>query len=173
MSENVPPPLPSATLSRESWLRLFMDKNSLKNDGSNFTDWEAALRNACVADGKLQYLTEPIPTEPGTGARNAAARATYEEFIREAGAIKNVLIFAMQPNLQRRFITQSAHKIYATLSNEFSKAPRMLQYDVVDHFFKAKLQKGQPVSPDVLSIIENVEVLERNGVKLPNRIIVD
>ncbi|KAL9237135.1 hypothetical protein vseg_011721 [Gypsophila vaccaria] len=67
---------PSATLTQESWLRSFMDHVSyhsnsrFKNDGSNFTDWEAALKNVAVADGKLKYLIEPIPAEPSsrTGA---------------------------------------------------------------------------------------------------------
>ena len=54
---------PSATLARESWLRSFMDHinqtTRLKSNGSNFADWEAALRNAAIADGKLKYLVEP------------------------------------------------------------------------------------------------------------------
>jgi len=107
--------MPSATLDRESWLRSFMDRinpsTRLKNDRSNFSDWEAALRNAAVADGKLRYLTQPIPPAPGPEA-GVNDRLAYDDFIMEAGAIKNVLIFAMEPNLQRRFIAQGANKIF-------------------------------------------------------------
>ena len=67
----------SAKLSKESWLRSFMEKVSLKDDGSNFFDWEANLRNAAQADGKLKFLTEPNPLEPGARA-TPAQRASYE-----------------------------------------------------------------------------------------------
>ncbi len=88
---------PIATLTRESWLRSFMDhcnqSTRLKNNGSNFADWEASLRNAAIADGKLKYVVEPIPADPGT--RTGIQREAHDDFVREAGAIKNVLIYAM------------------------------------------------------------------------------
>jgi len=146
MAGNNNDPMPSATLGRESWLRSFMDhmnqSTRLKNDGSNFADWEAALRNAAIADGKLKYLTEPIPPNPGPNAR-ANESLAYSDYIMEAGALKNVLIFAMETNLQRRFIAQGANKIFTTLTNEFSKAPRIVKYEHTCRFFDAKLQEGQ------------------------------
>ena len=95
-----------------------------------------------------------MPAEPT--ARTGAQRNSYDEFAREAGAIKNVLIFAMESNLQRRFITQGANKIFTTLTNEFSQAPRIVKYDAVVRFFEAKLHKGQAVSPHVLNMNDNV-----------------
>jgi len=169
-------PMPSATLDRESWLRSFMDhinqSTRLKNDGSNFTDLEAALRNAAVADGKLRYLTEPEPPAPGPGA-SANEVLAHKDFIMEAGALKNVLIFAMEANLQRRFIAQGANKIFTTLTNDFSQAPRIVKYDCDVRFFEAKLQKGQAVSPHILNMIENVEKLEALQCKINEDIVVD
>ena len=52
-------PPTSAPLPKEAWLRAFMDKVSLKEDGSNFLDWEAGLRNATIADGRLRFLVDP------------------------------------------------------------------------------------------------------------------
>ena len=144
----------------------------LKNDGSNFADWEAALRNAAAADGKLKYLIEPIPPNPGPTAR-ANEIAKFNDFCMEAGAIKNVLIFAMEPNLQKRFIAQGANKIFTTLTKEFSKAPRIVTYEHTCRFFDAKLQKGQPVSPHILSMIENVEKLETLDCKISENIVID
>ncbi|XP_074321738.1 uncharacterized protein LOC141658881 [Silene latifolia] len=91
----------------------------------------------------------------------------------EAGAIKNVLIFAMESNLQKRFIAQGANKIFTTLTKEFSKAPRIVTYEHTCRFFEAKLQKGQPVSPHILSIIENVEKLEALDCKISENIVID
>ena len=144
----------------------------LKNDGSNFADWEAALRNAAIADGKLDYLTKPIPPFPGPNA-GANELLAHGDFIMEAGAIKNVLIFAMETNLQRRFIAQGANKIFTTLTNEFSKAPRIVTYEHTSRFFEAKLQKGQPVSPHILNMIENVEKLESLDCKISETLVID
>ncbi|KAL9243930.1 hypothetical protein vseg_017762 [Gypsophila vaccaria] len=169
-------PSQSATLTRESWFRSFMDHVSyhdnsrIKNDGTNFTDWEAALKNAAVVDGKLKYLIEPIPAEPSS--RTKALRNSYDEFVREAGAIKNVLIYAMEPHLQRRFISQNANRIFTTLTNEFSQAMRIVRYDATVRFFEAKMQKGQAVSPHVLNMIENVEKLDSLGYKIKQSIVV-
>ena len=91
----------------------------------------------------------------------------------EAGAIKNVLIFAMEPNLQRRFIAQGANKIFTTLTNEFSQALRIFKYDCAVRFFEAKLQKGQAVSPHILKMIENVEKLEALQCKINEDIVID
>jgi len=168
--------MPSATLDRESWLRTFMSSinqsTRLKNNGSNFQDWEAALRNAAIADGKLKYLTQPEPPAP---APDAAANEilAYKDFLMEAGALKNVLIFAMEANLQRRFIALGANKIFTTLTNEFSQAPRIVKYDSVVRFFEAKLQKGQSVGPHVLNMIENVEKLEALQCRINEDIVVD
>jgi len=101
-------------------------------------------------------LTEPLPPNPGPRAR-ASETLAYSDFVMEAGAIKNVLIFAIESNFQRRFIAQSANKIFTTLTREFSKAPRIVTYEHTCRFFDAKLQEGQPVSPHILSMIENVE----------------
>ena len=162
----------SAPLSKDSWLRSFMEKVCLKDDGSNFVEWEANLRNAAQADGKLKFLTEPNPLEPGARA-TAAQRASYEEHMREACAVKNVLIFAMQSGLQRRFITLDAHGIFSKLTTMFSQAPRILQYDAAVRFFEARLVKGQSVSAHVLKMIENVETLERLGSAIPQELAVD
>ena len=162
----------SATLSKDSWLRSFMEKVSLKDDGSNFVDWEANLRNVAQADGKLKFLTEPNPLEPGARA-TPAQRASYEEHMKEAYAVKNVLIFAMQEGLKRRFIKSDAHGIFSKLTTMFSQAPRILQYDAAVRFFEARLVKRQSVSAHVLKMIETVETLERLGSSIPQELAVD
>ena len=156
------PTAPSAPLPREAWLRAFMDKVSLKEDGSNFLDWKAALRNAAIADGKLRYLTDPAPPEPTTRT-TAAVRASYDDYQRESCAIKNVLIYSMAPSLQRRLINLNAYEIFARLTTMFSRAPRILKYEAAARFFEAKLGKGQSVSNHVLKMIEYVETMERLG----------
>ncbi|XP_074274244.1 uncharacterized protein LOC141598383 [Silene latifolia] len=79
----------------------------------------------------------------------------------------------MEPNLQKRFIAHGANKIFTTLTKEFSKAPRIVTYEHTTRFFDARLQKGQPVSPHILSMIENVEKLETLDCKISENIVID
>ena len=79
----------------------------------------------------------------------------------------------MEPNLQRRFIAQGANKIFTTLTNKFSQAPRIIKYDCAVRFFEAKLQKVQAVSPHVLKMIENVEKFEALHCKINEDIVID
>ncbi|KAL9244448.1 hypothetical protein vseg_018223 [Gypsophila vaccaria] len=79
----------------------------------------------------------------------------------------------MEAHLQHRFISQSANRIFTTLTNEFSQAPRIVRYDTAVRFFEAKLQRGQAVCPHVLNMIENVEKLEYLGYKIEQSIVVD
>jgi len=149
-----------------------MDRVSLRDDGSNFVDLDAQLRSVAISDGKLRYLVDPPPAEPGARA-TAAARTSFDEYERESNAIKNVLIYSIAPSLQRRLISLNAYEIFSRLSTMFSQAPRILKYEAAAKFFEAKLGKGQPVSNHVLKMIEYVETMERLGNKISKELAVD
>ena len=70
----------NAPVSKDSWLRSFMDKFSLKEDGSNFADWEMNFRLAIQGDGKERFLTTPVPNSPALNA-SQNVRNSYYEFL--------------------------------------------------------------------------------------------
>ena len=115
-------------VSRDSWLRSFMDKFCLKEDGTNFADWEMNLRLAVQGDGKERFLTTPVPNVPALNA-NQNTRNSYYEFLREAGSLKNVLIFTMAPALQRRMLALTANRIFAKVTEMYSQSPRIQQFE--------------------------------------------
>ncbi|XP_074277852.1 uncharacterized protein LOC141601463 [Silene latifolia] len=161
------------TISKDSWLRSFMDKYTLKANGINFKDWEEQLCIAVEGNGKLRYLVEP-PIAIPTTRTSTAAREAYEEYQRESLVIKNVLIFAMESSLQKQCIKFSnAYEVFSRFSTMFSKAPRILQYDAAVHLFEANLKDGQSVSSHVLKMIEYVETLDELGCKIPEELVVD
>ena len=162
----------NAPVSKDSWLRSFMDKFSLKEDGSNYADWEMNFRLAIQGDGKEQFLTTSVPDAPASNA-SANVRNSYYEFLRESGSIKNVLIFAMAPALQRRMLHLTAYQIFVKLTEMFSQNPRVLQFEAAVRFFEEKLQGGQPVGPHVSRLLEHMETLERLGHPIPDSIAVD
>ena len=130
------------TITHVSWLRPFMDKCKLEKNGSNFTDWEGQLRLAADGDHKLKYLIEPPPPNPGARSPNTV-REAYEAYHKESAGIKNVLIFSMEPDLQRSAIKMStAYEIYTKLVTMFSQAPRGIQYEAASKFFELKIKEG-------------------------------
>ncbi|XP_074318564.1 uncharacterized protein LOC141655378 [Silene latifolia] len=123
-----------------SWLRVFMDRCKLKKNGSNFCDWDGKLRLAAEGDDKLRFLTEPSPPTPNDRSSNAV-REAYEAYQKESAAIKNVLIFSMEDDIQRSAIKMStAYEIYTKLVTMFSQAPRILQYESASQFFKLNIK---------------------------------
>ncbi|XP_074278833.1 uncharacterized protein LOC141602454 [Silene latifolia] len=162
----------STPLSNVSWLRSFMDRCKLEKNGSNFADWDAQLRLAAQGDDKLRYLTEASPTEPPN--TRSTARQAYEDYQKESAAMKNVLIFAMEAELQRSAIKIStAHEIYMKLVNMFSRAPRVIQYEAASAFFDLNIKEGQKVSPHVLKLMEHVETLKMHKVEIPDELVID
>ncbi|XP_074276416.1 uncharacterized protein LOC141600113 [Silene latifolia] len=167
-------PTPNATpLATSSWLRSFMDRCKLEKNGSNFSEWDAQLKLAAEGDDKLRYLTEASPLEPSTRS-TAATREAYEAYQKESAAMKNVLIFAMEAELQRRaFKMGNANEIYSKLVTMFSQTPRIVQYEAAAAFFDLDFKEGQKVSPHVLKLMELVETLKIQKVEIPKELIVD
>jgi len=150
-----------------------MDRCKLEKNGSNFSDWNAQLRLAAEGDDKLRYLTEESPPEPSTRS-TPATRQAYETYHKESAAIKNVLIFSMEADLQRSAIKMAtAHEIYTKLVTMFAQTPRILQYEAATAFFDIDLKEGQKVSPHVLKLMEHVETLKMHKVEIPDELVVD
>ncbi|XP_074305696.1 uncharacterized protein LOC141640916 [Silene latifolia] len=145
-------------LSTVSWLRSFMDCCKLEKNGSNFTDWDTQLHLAAEGDDKLKYLTEASPATPITRS-TPAVREAFETYQKESATVKNVLIFSMEPDLQR--------------SAMFSRAPRIIQYEAASQFFDLNIKEGQKVSPHVLKMIQYVETLKLQGVEIPEQLMID
>ncbi|XP_074305659.1 uncharacterized protein LOC141640880 [Silene latifolia] len=159
-------------LTTVSWLRSFMDRCKLEKNGSNFADWDGQLRLATEGDDKLRFLTKPSPPTPNARSSNVI-REAYEAYQKESAAIKNVLIFSMEADLQRSAIKMStANEIYTKLMTMFSQAPRILEYEAASQFFELNI-KGQKVSTRVLKMIEHVETLKLQGVEIPEQQVID
>ena len=112
---------PSELLIKETCFQTFMNNLFLKEDGSNFLDWEANVRNAAMVDGKLRYLVDPPPPKP-TSREALAVRFSYDEYQKESCVIKNVLTNTMAPSLHWRFINSRTHEILPMLRKMFSGA---------------------------------------------------
>ena len=77
-------------VSRDSNIFAFMKCNSLKEDGSNFDEWERNLRLAVEADRKEKYIFMPPPPTPSARAPLEELKA-YRKYNYTSESMKNVL----------------------------------------------------------------------------------
>ncbi|XP_074300553.1 uncharacterized protein LOC141631831 [Silene latifolia] len=149
-----------------------MDKCILKDDGSNFVEWESTIKSAAVSDNVLRCLVETPPSEPGPRA-TTAVRTAYDDNMKLSNDVKNVLIWSMASSLKLRCISLNAYEIFTRVTTIFSQTPQIRQYEVTVRFFEAKLEKGQNVGPHRLKMVEYVDTLERLGCSIPKKLVVD
>lgn len=81
-------------------LRSLLDKEKLKNDGSNFLDWHRALRIVLKHEKKEYVLTTPLPKEPGAKP-SKEAKDKYDKNMDDELDVSCLLVATMCPELQR------------------------------------------------------------------------
>ncbi|XP_074299944.1 uncharacterized protein LOC141631130 [Silene latifolia] len=159
-------------LGKDSWLRSVMDKCTLKDDGSNFVEWESTIKSAALSNNVIVHLTDPPPTEPGPRA-TTVVRTAYDEYMRMSNDVKNVLIWSMSSKLKLQCISINAYEIFTRMNTMFSQTPKIRQYEAAVRFFEDKLEKGQKVGPHVLKMVEHIDTLEHLGCNIPKTFAVD
>ena len=80
-------------------LRSLLEKEKLKEDGSNFTDWFRTLTIVLRRDKKEYVLRSPVPAAPGTEAE-AEDVTKYTKHLDDELDVQNLLVSIMDPELQ-------------------------------------------------------------------------
>ena len=81
---------------------VFAEKEKLKNNGSNFTNWFHNLR-IILAGGQKDYVLEKALGDAPAIDVSADEKAVYQSRKDDYGMIKSTMLFAMEPELQNRF----------------------------------------------------------------------
>ncbi|XP_074302645.1 uncharacterized protein LOC141634317 [Silene latifolia] len=121
MAGNNEIPMPSATLDRESWLKVFMDNMNqftrLKNDGSNFADWEASLRNAATADGKLRDASL-LRVQTRFSPRSLTSSQRHRESLLMSIPVASLMRYSRRANWANYYMNdlkKSPHELHSLL----------------------------------------------------------
>jgi hypothetical protein len=81
---------------------VFAEKEKLKNNGSNFTNWFRNLR-IILPGGQKAYLLEQALGDPPAKEVSTDEKAIYQSRKDDYGVIKSTMLFAMEPELQNCF----------------------------------------------------------------------
>ena len=81
---------------------MFLEKNKLKDDGINYTDWVRNLRIILIAAQKNYVLDAPLGDGPIAGADADVMNvwlAQYDDYL----IVLCTMLYGLEPGLQKRF----------------------------------------------------------------------
>jgi hypothetical protein len=81
---------------------VFAEKEKLKNNGSNFTNWFRNLRIILAGRQKAYVLEKALGDTPAADAP-AVEKAVFQSRKDDYEVIKSTMLFAMEPELQNHF----------------------------------------------------------------------
>ncbi|XP_071681615.1 uncharacterized protein [Lolium perenne] len=119
----------------------FLEKEKLKNNGSNFADWFRNLRIVLTAGQLLNVLEAPLGDPPAETATNEA-KAVYLTGKTQYSTVQCAILYGLESELQKRFENHDPHDIISELKTIFETHAAMESYDASEKFFNCRMEEG-------------------------------
>jgi len=141
-------------------LRSLLEKQTLKADGSNFTDWFRTLTIVLRREKKEYVLNTPVTAVPAADGK-AEDVAKYNKHIEDELDVQSLLVGIMGPELQRRFMDTNTYDMCDQLKNMFQEQSRVERFKVTKSLISHKLTEGGSVGTHMLRMTSDIEQLEK------------
>ena len=83
------------------------------------------------------------------------------------------MLYGLEPGLQKCFERHRAYKMFQELKLVFQTHARVKRYETTDKYFAYKMEENSSTNEHVLSMSEYYNHLNRVGVILPDKIVID
>src|SRR3954468_1103909 len=138
---------------------VFAEKEKLRNNGSNFTNWFRNLR-IILSGGQKDYVLGKALGDPPAATAPADEKAVYQSRKDDYGVIKSTMLFAMEPELQNRFEEYPGpFEILEELKTMFQTQARSERYEISEKFFNFKMEEGSSVSEHAIKMSATLNAL--------------
>ncbi|KAK1650173.1 hypothetical protein QYE76_067978 [Lolium multiflorum] len=146
----------------------FLEKEKLKSNGSNFTDWFRHVR-IFLSGGNLQYVLDaPLGDPPAETETDEVKLFTRLE---KLGTLKfSVPSCSLESDLQKRFEHHDPHELMKELKAIFETHAAVECYEASKHFFSCMMEEGSSVSEHMLAMTGHAKKLSDLGIVIPNRL---
>src|SRR3954466_13137756 len=125
---------------------VFAEKEKIKNNGSNFTNWFRNLRIILAGEQKDYVLEKALGDAPAIDAP-ADEKAVYQSRKDDYGVIKSTMLFAMESDLQNHFEEFAGpFEILEKLKTMFQTQARSERYEISEKFFNCMMEEGHSIS---------------------------
>src|SRR3954463_15369241 len=152
---------------------VFAEKEKLRNNGSNFTNWFRNLRIILSGSQKDYVLESALGDAPAANAP-ADEKVVYQSRKDDYGVIKSTMLFAMESDLQNRFEDYPGpFEILEELKTMFQTQARSERYEISEKFFNCKMEGGSSVSEPVNNRSAFAQGVEQLDCKIPEELKID
>src|SRR5215216_7753952 len=145
----------------------FLEKEKLKNNGSNFADWFRNLRIVLNA-GNLTYVPDAPLGDPPAATATDELKNVYLTRKNQYSIVQCAILYGLESELQKRFENHDPHDIVHELKMIFEAHAAVESYEASEKFFNCKMEEGRSVSEHVLKMSGHVNNLANLGITSPN-----
>ncbi|KAK1664547.1 hypothetical protein QYE76_052706, partial [Lolium multiflorum] len=146
----------------------FLEKEKLKGNGSNFTDWSRHVR-IFLTGVSMQYVLEaplgpPPPPAVSEDIKNVyETRVTYSE-------IQCAILCSLEAELQKRFEHHDPCEMMRELKLIFETHAAVESYEASKQFFNCMMEEGSSVSEHMFAMSGHAKKLSDLGIVIPNKL---
>src|SRR3954466_6623481 len=144
----------------------FLEKEKLKNNESNFTDWFRNLRIVLNAGNLTYVLDAPLGDPPANNATDEV-KNVFLANKNQYSTVQCAILYGLEAELQKRFENHDPHDIVCELKMIFEAHAAVESYEASEKFFNCKMEEGSSVSEHVLKMSGHANKLQSLGIVIP------
>src|SRR4051812_16933665 len=140
----------------------FLEKEKLKNNGSNFADWFRNLRIVLNAGNLTYVLDAPLGDPPAADATDEV-KNVYLARKNQYCTVQCAILYGLESELQKSFENHDPHDIVRELILIFETHAAVESYEASEKFFNCKMEEGISVSKHVLKMSGHAKQTSKLG----------
>ncbi len=145
---------------------LFMKKEKLATNGSNFTNWALNLRILLNASQRSYVLEAPLGAPPADDASDEEKNVflTHKE---DHSIVHCSILYGLEPELRKHFEHNNTYDTMGELKMIFDTHAAVESYDASEKFFSCMMEEHSSVSEHVLKMSGYADKLIALGIMIP------
>ncbi|KAK1667907.1 hypothetical protein QYE76_056066 [Lolium multiflorum] len=147
----------------------FLEKEKLKSNGSNFTDWFRHVR-IFLNGGNLQYVLEAPLGPPPPPAVSEEEKNVFENRAKVYSQVQCAILCSLEAELQKRFEHHDPCEMIRELKVIFETHAAVESYEASKQFFGCMMEEGSSVSEHVFAMSGHARKLSDLGIVIPNQL---
>ncbi|KAK1653529.1 hypothetical protein QYE76_071334 [Lolium multiflorum] len=118
----------------------FLEKEKLKSNGSNFTDWFRHVR-IFLNGGNLQYVLDAPLGDPPAETETDEVKNVYATRKTRYSQVQCAILCSLESDLQKRFEHHDPHELMKELKTIFETHAAVECYEASKHFFSCMMEE--------------------------------
>ena len=145
---------------------VFMEKEKLAANGSNFTNWAMNLRILPTAAQKQYVIDTPLGPPPAPDAPDEE-KNVYITRQEDHNLVHCGILYGLEPELRKRFENGNAFDTMGELKMIFDTHAAVESYNATEKFFSCMMEENNSVSEHVPKMSGYADKLVSLGITIP------